>query len=254
MPARLTHNLLLHPGIAHGFYVRQDGVSEGVYEGLNVGYGSGDKPEHIQANRDLVAQGLDISSEHLLSLSQIHSTKVHVVNGPYDGVIPEGDGLVTQTPRLAISALAADCGPVLLYAPKTHMIGAFHAGWRGALAGIAEATVDTMVDQGADRDDIIAVLGPCISQTNYEVGADFRDVFVAEDERYDRFFKRGANKPHFDLKAFIQHRLRTSGVGHVDALPDCTYAEPDKFYSYRYNTHQGVKQYGRNISVIMLKE
>ncbi len=249
-----THKLLQHDGIAHGFFGRQGGVSKGQYESLNLGQGSQDSADNVTENRARVAKALGTSEPKLLSLSQIHSTEVLIVDAPFTGTPPKADGLVTKTPGLAISALAADCGPVLFCDPQAQIIGACHAGWRGALAGVTTETIRAMESLGASRKSIHAVLGPCISQDSYEVGHDYRDTFVAENEAYDRFFKLGPNrKPHFDLKRFILAKLRKDGLTHMDALPDCTYAQPEAYFSYRYNTHHNLGDYGRNISAIMLK-
>ncbi len=248
------HELLSHDGIAHGFFGRQGGVSEGQYESLNLGKGSQDSTENVTENRTRVAKALGTSEPKLLSLSQIHSTEVLIVDAPFAGTPPKADGLVTKTPGLAISALAADCGPVLFCDPQAQIIGACHAGWRGALAGVTTETIRAMESLGASRNNIHAVLGPCISQDSYEVGHDYRDTFVAENEAHDRFFKLGPKeKPHFDLKRFILAKLRKDGLTQIDALPDCTYAQPEAYFSYRYNTHHNLGNYGRNISAIMLK-
>lgn len=250
-----THDLLSHDGVVHGFFGRRGGMSSGSYESLNVGQGSNDLPENVTKNRARVAKALGTSEPKLLSLSQIHSTEVLIVDAPFTDTPPKADGLVTKTPGLAISALAADCGPVLFCDPKAHIIGACHAGWRGALAGVTTETLRAMESLGASRDNIHAVLGPCISQDSYEVGHDYRDSFVAENEAHDRFFKLGPNrKPHFDLKRFILAKLRKDGLTHIEALPDCTYAQPEAYFSYRYNTHKVLGDYGRNISAIMLTE
>ena len=253
-PPFKTHELLTHDGIAHGFFGREGGVSEGQYASLNVGQGSQDQSENITENRSRVTTALGTTEDKLLSLSQIHSTEVLIVDAPFNGTLPKADGLVTKTPNLAISALAADCGPVLFCDPEARIIGTCHAGWRGALAGITTDTIRAMESLGAQRENICAVLGPCISQDSYEVGHDYRDSFVAENEAHDRFFRLGPNqKPHFDLKRFILAKIRKDGVMQIDALPDCTYAQPEAYFSYRYNTHKGIGEYGRNISGIMLK-
>jgi len=250
-----THDLLTHKRITHGFFGRQGGVSKGQYASLNVGQGSQDLPAKVSENRARVATALGTSEQRLLSLSQIHSTEVLIVDAPYSGTLPKADGLVTKTPGLAISALAADCGPVLFCDPKARIIGACHAGWRGALAGVTTQTLRAMESLGAKRENTQAVLGPCISQNSYEVGHDYRDSFVAENDAYDRFFRLGPNqKPHFDLKRFILAKLRSEGLTQIDALKYCTYAEPEAYFSYRYNTHNGIGDYGRNISAIMLTE
>ena len=255
-----THDLLTHKGVLHGFFSRRGGVSAPPYDSLNVGQGSDDEPAHITENRARVAASLGTAPELLLSLSQIHSSDVLIIDGPFGDELPKADGLVTKTPGLAISALAADCGPVLMCDPNAHVIGACHAGWRGALSGITDQTIKAMESLGAKRENIHAVLGPCISQPAYEVGPEFRDSFVAENESYDRFFKlgplkeNGERRPHFDLKRFILTRLRRAGLTRIDALPDCTYAQPEDYFSYRFNSHNGISDYGRNISAIMLTE
>jgi len=252
-----THGLLNLDGISHGFFGRQGGVSQNQYASLNAGSGSGDSAENISQNRALIAGALGTSPDCLLSLSQIHSTDVLIIDAPFSdpvsGELPKADGLVTKTAGLAISALSADCGPVLMCDPEAKVIGACHAGWRGAVAGITTETIKAMEAIGAARENIRAVLGPCISQPNYEVGHSFRDDLVAQNESYDRFFEAGpSGKPHFDLKRFILAKLRAQGVTQIDALPDCTYGAPEAYFSYRFNTHQGVSDYGRNLSAIML--
>jgi len=248
----LTHDLLDVPGITYGFFTRRGGVSNAQYDSLNCGLGSDDDQSHVHQNLGKVATALGTDPSLLMTLSQCHSRDVITIDKPLSDQ-PRADGLVTQVPGLALSALSADCGPVLLVEPDAKIIGACHAGWRGALSGITDETIEAMETLGAERKQIRAVLGPCISQPSYEVGHEFRDSFVADDESFDRFFKLGPNdKPHFDLKRFILMRLRRAGVVHIDSLPDCTYAQPEDFFSYRYNTHQGISDYGRNISAIML--
>ncbi len=266
-----THKSLITQGINHGFFGREGGVSKGQYSSLNAGQGSADDPQDVRENRARIAAalGTTMGAKHLLSLRQIHSREVLTIerpfspNSPLPSQGPKADGMVTTQRGIALSALSADCGPVLFADSKAGVIGACHAGWRGALSGITDATIEAMVDQGAARENITAVLGPCISQDSYEVGDEFRDSFIAENEIYDRFFtptleKQGPQKenaprqPHFDLKAFILHRLRRAGVERVAALPDCTYAQPEAYFSYRYNCHNQISDYGRNISAIML--
>ena len=255
-----THKLLDHPDIAHGFFGRKGGVSSDPFSSLNTGQGSDDAPEKVFENRRRVAETLGTIEPRLLSNYQIHSSEVVIVDGIWDGMRPKADGMVTKTKGLALSALGADCGPVLFHDPDARIIGACHAGWGGALKGITTSTIRAMESLGSKRENIRAVLGPCISQANYEVGHDFRDMFVAESENFDRFFKLGPEKPngerrpHFDLKRFILARLRDTGVTQIDCLDDCTYGDETHYFSYRRNTHQGVDGYGRNISAIMLKE
>lgn len=256
IPPFKTHTLLNESTIRHGFFGRQGGVSKEQYASLNAGEGSGDDPECISENRARITQTLGAS--HILSLHQVHSRDVVLIDAPFS-TRPKADGIVTRTAGIALSALSADCGPVLFADVSAGVIGACHAGWRGALSGITDATIELMVDQGAKREAISAVLGPCISQANYEVGESFRDTFMGEREIYDRFFRLGPAKdngprqPHFDLKAFILHRLHEAGLSRIAALPDCTYGQPDGYFSYRYNTHKGIADYGRNISAIMLR-
>ena len=254
-PPFKTHDLLGHDGVIHGFFGRKGGVSGGVYQSLNAGQGSDDTPENIAENRARIAGAMGCAPSHLLSLSQIHSPKVLTIDAPFDGALPEADGVVTRVKGLGLSALSADCGPVLFSEPEAGVIGACHAGWRGALAGVTSTTIKAMEDLGAKRESICAVLGPCISQENYEVGDEFRDNVLAHNEADDRFFELGpAGKPHFDLKGYILARLRAQGLSRIAALGDCTYGQPDEYFSYRYNTHQGVSGYGRNISVIILRQ
>jgi len=251
-----THELLESSGLTHGFFGRKGGVSSGQYSSLNAGHGSGDKTKNVTENRARIDKALDAAS--LLSLHQIHSREVVVIDAPFIDR-PKADGMVTKTSGIALSALSADCGPVLLADKDAGIIGACHAGWRGALSGVTDATVKAMVDMGARREAISAVLGPCISQPSYEVGESFRDTFIGERETYDRFFRLGPEKengprqPHFDLKAFILHRLKEAGLTRIAALSDCTYAQPEDYFSYRYNTHKNIADYGRNISAIMLR-
>ena len=258
-----THKSLIIQGISHGFFGREGGVSKGQYSRLNAGQGSADDPQAVTENRARIAaalgatMGATMGAKHLLSLHQIHSREVLIIEQPFS-TIPKADGMVTRRRGIALSALSADCGPVLFADSAAGVIGACHAGWRGALSGITDAAIEAMVDQGAQRENITAVLGPCISQNSYEVGDEFRDSFIAENEIYDRFFTLGpkkenaASQPHFDLKAFILHRLRRAGVERCAALADCTYAQPEAYFSYRYNCHNQISDYGRNISAIML--
>ncbi len=241
-----THSLLQS---GHGFFGRQGGVSKGAYESLNVGERSDDKTADITENRRRVA--VTLSATHLVSLSQIHSDRVEIITEPPTEPF-EADGLVTTVKGLGISALSADCGPVLLEDYENGVIGACHAGWRGALNGIIESTIAAMCETGANTENIRAVLGPCISQPNYEVGHDFKSEFLEIDESYERFFKNNEKDiPHFDLPAFNLSRLRATGVERCEWLGDCTYAQPERYFSYRRNTHEGISGYGRNISVII---
>lgn len=251
-----THELLALKGLSHGFFGREGGVSSGQYSSLNVGRGSDDDPQNVSENRRRVAAALGTSRDNLLSLYQIHSNDVLIVDAAWDyNHRPKADGLVTRQAGLALSALAADCGPVLFCDPKARVIGACHAGWRGAVAGITDSTIDAMVTCGAERGNIHAVLGPCISGANYEVGTDFQQTVLSTDPQGEACFHTPASgTAHFDLKAYLLSRLKRAGLTQIAALPDCTYAAPEHYFSYRYNTHQKISDYGRQISAICLTE
>jgi YfiH family protein len=266
---RLTARSLSAPGIAHGFFGREGGVSGGLYQSLNCGPGSSDDPEAVSENRRLVTAALIPRTDaRLVSLSQIHSAIVHTFpawdaprrEGAAKDQRPEGDAMVTATPGLALGILTADCAPVLLADPKAKVIGAAHAGWKGALGkdgrGVLEATLDAMEKLGALRDRIHAAIGPCISQNNYEVGWDFRDRFLELGLRHRRFFVPSDREGHyrFDLEGYVAHRLASAGVGNVEPLGICTYPAENGFFSFRRTTHAQEKDYGRQISAIVLTE
>jgi len=254
---RLTAEGLNAPGIAHGFFGREGGVSIGLYESLNCGPGSSDDAKAVAENRHRIVTTLapDMGDgARLVSLSQIHSAIVHTL--PAWEERREGDAMVTATPGLALGILTADCAPVLLADPKAKVIGAAHAGWKGALGGVLEATLDAMEKLGALRDRINAAIGPCISQPNYEVGWEFRDRFLEQGLRQRRFFIPSDKEGHyrFDLAGYAAHRLTAAGVGSVEMLGVCTYPPENGFYSFRRTTHAGEPDYGRQISAIVLTE
>ncbi|MCV2880543.1 peptidoglycan editing factor PgeF [Actibacterium sp. XHP0104] len=240
--------------IRHGFFTRRGGASSGVFEGLNCGQGSSDLSEVVQINRSRVAKAMEVDLPHLAHVHQVHSADVAVIDGPQDGAPPVADALVTATPGVALAILTADCQPVLFADHQAGVIGAAHAGWRGAMDGVLEATLDAMEGLGARRQDITAVIGPCISQEAYEVSQEFFENFMADDSDNQRFFANGASpdKKQFDLPAYGLHRLRTAGIGQAQWIRYCTYADPARFYSYRRTTHAGEADYGRLISVIRL--
>jgi YfiH family protein len=254
---RLEAQISKAPGIAHGFFGREGGVSDGLYASLNCGPGSHDAAEAVAENRRRVAGAL--GAQTLVSLSQIHSATVHALSAAPD-TPPQGDGMVTATPGLALGILTADCAPVLLADPKARVIGAAHAGWKGALGskeggGVLEATLDAMEALGAARADIRAAIGPCISQANYEVGWDFRDRFLEQGGlRMRKFFVASDKVGHyrFDLEGYAAHRLEKAGAGSVEKLGLCTYPPDAGFFSFRRATHAGEPDYGRQISAIML--
>lgn len=253
---KLTLDILTHPlldGVRHGFFTRRGGASSGLYAGLNCGRGSNDQQDVVETNRSRAAEALGVSLSHLAGVWQVHSADVATINSADD--IPaltrtKADALVTATPGIALSVLTADCQPVLLADTQAGVIGAAHAGWRGSLDGVLEATVAAMQALGASR--IKAVIGPCISQRAYEVGWAFMESFTDEDPGYQRFFSGGPNEqPMFDLPGFGLSRLREAGVEAV-WIGHCTYADSERFFSYRRSTHRGEADYGRLISAITL--
>jgi YfiH family protein len=240
-------------GLPHGFLGRRGGVSVGELAGLNVGYGSTDDKEAIDENRRRAIAAL-LPGAELATVHQIHSPRVVVAERawPIDAR-PNADAMVSVTPGLLLGILTADCAPILLADAEAGVIGASHAGWRGALGGVAEATIDTMVRLGAKRERIAAAVGPCIAKASYEVDQGFRAKFIADDAANEEFFADGpSGKPHFDLEAFVVGRLTAAGIGRVEALHLDTYADADRFYSYRRATHRGEADYGRQVSLIAL--
>tara|TARA_R110000787_G_scaffold93639_1_gene195934 strand:- start:72 stop:827 length:756 start_codon:yes stop_codon:yes gene_type:complete len=238
--------------LRHGFFTRHGGASSGVFAGLNCGTGSTDQTEIVKINRARVADAMGVPHDYLLGVHQVHSADVVTATAPLVEK-PRADALVTRTPGLALSVLTADCQPVLFADAEAGVIGAAHAGWRGALDGILATTVDAMVDLGATREGICAVIGPSISQRAYEVGPEFIDAFVAEDPDYARYFAQGnGDRMQFDLPGFGLNRLWAAGVGHAEWTRHCTYNDPDRFYSYRRTTHAKEADYGRLIAAITL--
>ncbi|MBZ4690635.1 MAG: hypothetical protein JG765_1886 [Cereibacter sp.] len=238
--------------VRHGFFTRKGGASSGIFRGLNCGPGSTDLSEVVAINRARVAAAMEVEPDHLVSINQVHSAEVVHVTGPLPER-PRADAMVTATPGLALAILTADCQPVLLADAEAGVIGAAHAGWRGARDGVLEATIDAMEALGAERERIVAVIGPTISQAAYEVGPEFLEGFLDEDRDNARFFAQGkGDKALFDLPAFGLHRLRAAGVGHAEWTRHCTYADPERFFSYRRTTHAGEADYGRLVSVIRL--
>ena len=239
-------------GLTHGFFTRKGGASSGVFEGLNCGYGSSDQHEIVTINRSRVADLLGIADDQLVGVHQIHSADAVAVNAPMKPA-PKADALVTATKGVALSILTADCQPVLFADPKAGVIGAAHAGWKGALHGVLEATVAGMENLGALRTNIVAVIGPSISQANYEVGPEFRDTFIASNPSYDRFFLQGhGDRFQFDLPAFGLFQLKQSGIKAASWTHHCTYADPKRFFSYRRSVHEKQADYGRLIAAIRL--
>ena len=236
----------------HGFFTRKGGASSGIFAGLNCGTGSSDQAEIVAINRARVADAMGLGVEALVSVHQVHSPDVVTVTAPLTER-PRADAMVTATPGLALAVLTADCQPVLFADAKAGVIGAAHAGWKGARDGVMEATLDAMEALGARRGQITAVIGPCISQTAYEVGQEFFESFTDDAPEARRFFVNGNGDRYlFDLPSYGLWRLREAGVGHADWTRHCTYRDPARFYSYRRTTHAGEADYGRQISVIRL--
>jgi len=237
----------------HGFLGRRGGISVGECAGLNVGFGSNDDREAIAGNRRLAIAAL-LPEAELATVHQVHSAEVVVADAPWpQDARPRADGLVTDRPNLLIGILTADCAPVLFADHKAVVVGAAHAGWRGALAGVTDATIEAMERLGARRERIHAAVGPCIAQPSYEVDEAFRARFLDADGENARFFVPGpAGKPHFDLEGYVVHRLIAAGVGEVEELNLDTYAEADRFFSFRRATHRGEADYGRQLSAIAI--
>jgi YfiH family protein len=244
-----------HSGVRHAFFTRCGGVSEGIYASLNGGLGSQDVPGRVAENRARMCAQLGLPPDRLVSLYQIHSADVVTVEAPFSAAQrPKADAMVTRVPGLALGIATADCGPILFADPENGVVGAAHAGWKGALTGVIGATVAAMEALGARRHQIVAVLGPTISQTSYEVGPDFVARFRSDAPGMERFLAEGTRPGHaqFDLPGFILSRLTEAEVGEAAMLDLCTYADPERFYSYRRTTHRGEPDYGRLISAIAL--
>lgn len=251
----ISADLLSLPNISHGFFTRKGGYSTGIFSSLNCGLGSGDDVAVVTKNRGIVADCIGIASTHLVSAYQVHSADVLQVDGPISER-PKVDGLVTATPGVALGILTADCGPLLFADAQAGVIGACHAGWKGALSGVTDTTVLAMEKLGAKRANMVAVLGPAISQANYEVGPEFPKPFLEQSFAHQIYFTPSLKVCHymFDLPAYLCRRMKDFGVGFVHDLALCTYADELRFFSYRRATHRGEKDYGRLISVIALAE
>lgn len=239
-------------GVKHGFFTRKGGASSGIFSGLNCGTGSSDQAEIVAINRARVADAMGVSPDRMMTVHQVHSADVLTVTAATP-IRPRADAMVTATPGVALAVLTADCQPVLFSDPQAGVVGAAHAGWRGARDGVLEATLDAMEALGATRANIAAVIGPTISQAAYEVGPEFFETFTDDDPETRRFFANGAgDRMLFDLPAYGLWRLRQAGVGLAEWTRHCTYRDPERFYSFRRTTHAGEVDYGRLISVIRL--
>ena len=251
----MTLEILTSDGLVplrHGFFTRKGGASSGVFHGLNCGPGSSDQSEIVKINRARVADAMEVEAENLITVHQVHSAKAVTVDGPLTER-PKADAMVTTTPGVALAILTADCQPVLFADAENGVVGAAHAGWRGALDGVLEATIEAMEGLGAKREAISAVIGPSISQRAYEVGPEFLEEFMDDDPDNQRFFANGEGDRYlFDLPAFGLHRMRQAGVGGAEWTRHCTYSDPERFFSYRRATHANEADYGRLISAIRL--
>lgn len=239
--------------LRHGFFTRRGGASSGVFEGLNCGQGSSDQSEVVLINRARVAQAMKADPSALRGVHQVHSARAVTASVAPPEKTPEADGIVTDQPGLVLAVLTADCAPVLFADHDAGVIGAAHAGWRGALDGVLEATLDAMEDLGADRSNTVAVIGPTIGPAAYEVGPEFMDRFMDEDTENGRFFSGGkGDRVQFDLPGFALWRMRSAGIGDAQWLRHCTYSNPRLFFSYRRSVHEKQADYGRLISTITL--
>ena len=242
-------------GIKHGFFTREGGVSDGIYQSLNCGYGSDDDGASVAENRHRVAKHLGARHTDVLTVHQIHSAEALIVEQPFAADLrPRADAMVTNVPGLAIGALAADCTPVLFADSDSGVVGCAHAGWRGALAGILEATLNAMETIGAAQHRICAAIGPTIHQHNYEVGPEFEQNFLGQCSENATFFVRPKpqSRPHFDLPGFCRSRLVAAGVGSIEDIGRCTYDDDSLFYSFRRKCHRSEPDYGRQISAIVV--
>jgi YfiH family protein len=246
---------LSHPGVRHAFFTRDGGISTGVYASLNGGTGSRDDPENVRENRRRMAAALNVAGERLLIPYQIHSAEAIIVDSPWaDGTRPRCDGVATNMPGLALGVTGADCGMLLFSDPKAGVVAAAHAGWKGALTGIFEATVAQMEKLGAHRADIAVALGPMIGEKSYEVGPEFMARFLAADPDYKQFFIPSDRETHayFDLPGFIALRARDANLGSFEDLALDTYGDEARFFSYRRMTHRGEPDYGRLVTAIVI--
>jgi YfiH family protein len=254
---RLQAEILTAPGVVHGFFGRTGGVSSGVFASLNCGPGSGDDLNAVRENRRRALQELSGGARaELLTLYQVHGRETVTVGKPWPfSERPKADAMVTNVPGLVLGILTADCAPVLLADAKARVIGAAHAGWKGALADVTDSVIEAMEQLGAARTRIAAAIGPCITQSNYEVGPELVAAFNHADPANAQFFRPSARADHFrfDLPGYVASRLRSAGIVNVETVAACTYAREDEFYSFRRATHRGETDYGRQLSAILLK-
>jgi YfiH family protein len=256
-PMIQSPSLSVHPNIRHAFFTRAGGVSQGIYQSLNGGIGSNDAPDNVRENRARMAAALGVAPTHFVTCYQIHSPDVIVAETPWTREnAPRADAIVTRVPGLAIGVGTADCGPVLFADAQAGVVGAAHAGWKGAFTGVLESTIAAMEKLGAQRARINAAIGPLIRQPSYEVGREFVDRFRAADAANKKFFAPSTRDGHamFDLPGYIRARLEGADIQSIDDLGLCTYADSARFFSYRRTTHRGEPHYGRHVNAITLAE
>jgi YfiH family protein len=256
LKSKYANNLLNIPGLKHAFFTRKGGVSDGIYNSLNAGFGSRDTKDNLAENRNRIAAHLNVNTTHLITVHQHHSSDVYNAEKPWRPEnAPKADAIVTRKEKLATAVLTADCTPVLFADPENKVIGCAHAGWKGTLAGILENTIIHMEKLGASRNAIIAAIGPTISQTAYEVSDDFRQIFLKQNKDWDRFFIPGEREHHFmfDLPGFVTWRLQQAGITNIENTNLCTYSNDDLFFSYRRSVHRQENDYGRQLSAIVLR-
>lgn len=260
-PLSFQEARFIKPGskrVFHGFFTRRGGMSEGIYKSLNCGPGSGDDPESVHKNREIVARTAGVDPGNLLSTHQVHSADCVMVKEPWAvDKRPKADAMVTDRPGLALGVLTADCAPVLFFGEKPDgapVIGAAHAGWKGALDGVLEAAVRTMTETGAAPETLRAAIGPCIARRSYEVGPEFQMRFMEQARENEQFFAPARRKDHylFDLAGYCAARLAMAGVKNVNLTDQDTYADEERFFSYRRSVHRARPDYGRQISVISI--
>ncbi len=249
-------NLAQLPGIEHAFFTRRGGVSKDVYDSLNCGLGSKDERARVLQNRAYVAGVMNVPASRLVTLYQAHTIECLVVDKPFSEPPSHADALVTRTPHLCLGISTADCTPIFLADPQARVIGAVHAGWRGAIAGILPATIEKMCGQGAKAENIVAAIGPVIRQASYEVGQDVILACTTRDKTYERFFKPAQKSGHamFDLPGLVAAELQKAGVTNIEDLKRDTYTEEDLFFSYRRMTHRSEPDYGRHLHAIVLED
>lgn len=250
-----ARNLGSLDGIMHGFFGRRGGVSEGPFASLNVSLRNADETSAAWTNRTRIADHFENVPERLIVLRQVHGTEIFDARLPFDPHDPpEGDGVVSSEPGTVLGVTTADCAPLLIADPKARVVGAAHAGWRGALDGVGDRLIDAMEQQGGDRNDMVAAIGPCIGQSSYEIGDEFEDRFLQHDPKNQRFFKRmtAASKSHFNLAGYLASRVNSAGIGKVEAIAADTLTLEDEYFSYRRSCLAGDKHFGLQLSAIAL--